>query len=375
MIIGVPKELKNNESRVALTPDGVFALVSKGHRVIVQHDAGIGSGISNEAYVDAGAMVERNVRSLYDASDMIVKVKEPIEEEYEYYKKNQILFTYLHLAADEKLTQMLLEKEITAVAYETVQLSNGKLPLLAPMSDIAGRMSVIVAANHLQTTYGGTGLLMSGVVGVEPAHVVIIGGGNVGTNAAKIALGMRARVTILDINRERLGYLDDIFDGKVSTIMTNEYNVTKAVKEADVLISSVLIPGHKAPKIVTEAMVKQMKKGSIIVDVAIDQGGSVETITHATTHDNPVYEKYGVIHYSVANMPGSMARTSTYALTSVTLEYIEKLAVSGVKAALIKDIPLQKGLNCYKGSITNQDVAQSLNREYRSFQQMLEREG
>lgn len=375
MIIGVPKELKNNESRVALTPDGVFALVSKGHRVIVQHDAGIGSGISNEAYVDAGAMVERNVRSLYDASDMIVKVKEPIEEEYEYYKKNQTLFTYLHLAADEKLTQMLLEKEITAVAYETVQLSNGKLPLLAPMSDIAGRMSVIVAANHLQTTYGGTGLLMSGVVGVEPAHVVIIGGGNVGTNAAKIALGMRARVTILDINRERLGYLDDIFDGKVSTIMTNEYNVTKAVKEADVLISSVLIPGHKAPKIVTEAMVKQMKKGSIIVDVAIDQGGSVETITHATTHDNPVYEKYGVIHYSVANMPGSMARTSTYALTSVTLEYIEKLAVSGVKAALIKDIPLQKGLNCYKGSITNQDVAQSLNREYRSFQQMLEREG
>lgn len=371
MIIGVPKEIKNNENRVSVTPEGVQALIKKNHEVIVQEDAGIGCGLSNEAYSKAGAVIEKSVEKLFDKAEVIVKVKEPIEQEYSLFKKGQILFTYLHLAADKSLTEMLIEKEITAIAYETITDTSGKLPLLTPMSDIAGRLSVIAAANWLQTAVGGSGTLISGVVGVEAANVVIIGGGTVGTNAAKMALGLQAKVTIIDINRNRLEYLDDIFDGRCTTLLTSEYNLYHALKTADVVISSVLIPGKRAPKVVTEEMVKAMPLGSVIVDVAIDQGGSVETVTHATTHDQPTYLKHGVVHYSVANMPGTVAKTATLALTSVTLSYLEKLVSSPINLVLKEDEALRSGLNCYKGKVTNENVAKSLGMTYVSSLELL----
>ncbi|MFZ5591051.1 MAG: alanine dehydrogenase, partial [Bacillota bacterium] len=334
MIIGVPKEIKSNENRVAITPAGVQAMVKAGHKVVIENNAGVGSGISNEDYIAAGAEILATPAEVFAAADMIMKVKEPLPPEYGLFKEGQVLFTYLHLAPEPELTRALLDKKVVGIAYETIQLPNGSLPLLTPMSEVAGRMAVQIGAQFLEKHNGGLGILLGGVPGVPPAKVTIIGGGVVGTNAAKIALGMGADVTILDLNANRLRYLDDIFGSRIKTLMSNSYNIAAAVKEADLLIGAVLIPGARAPKLVTEEMVKQMKPGSVIVDVAIDQGGSIETVDRVTTHAEPTYIKHGVVHYSVANMPGAVARTSTFALTNVTLPYALKLANKGYRAAI-----------------------------------------
>lgn len=364
MKIGIPKEIKNNENRVAITPAGVNELVKNGHTVYVEKTAGIGSGIEDKDYIAAGASILDKASDVFDTTDIIVKVKEPLESEYDLMKEGQVLFTYLHLAPNAPLTKALLNRKVTGIAYETVQLSNNSLPLLAPMSEVAGRMSVQIGANLLQKYNGGLGVLLGGVPGVNSAEVVIIGGGVVGTNAAKMAVGLGAKVTVLDVSKNRLVYLDDVFNGRISTVMCNEYNVAEAVKKADLLVGAVLIAGAKAPKIVSEEMVKTMKKGSVIVDVAIDQGGSIETIDRVTTHDNPSYEKHGVVHYSVANMPGAVPRTSTFALTEVTLPYLLEIANKGAEKALLTNQALKLGLNSYKGSLTYKMVAESLGLEY-----------
>ena len=364
MIIGLPKEIKNNENRVALTPGGVSMLTKYGHEVLVEKSAGLGSGFEDEQYFEAGAKIISDKKELFNAADIIVKVKEPLESEYELFKPGQTLYTYLHLAPNPTLTNALINKKVTGIAYETVQLSNGVLPLLVPMSEVAGRMSIQVGAYFLQKYNGGLGILLGGISGVAPAEVVIIGGGIVGTNAAKMALGLGARVTILDINKQRLMYLDDIFGGRVTTLVYNEYNVKEVVKKADLLVGAVLVPGSSAPKTVSEEMVKTMKKGSVIVDVAIDQGGSIETIDRITTHDNPCYEKHGVIHYSVANMPGAVPRTSTIALESATLPYLVNIVNKGVVNALLSDNSLLLGLNTFGGKVTSKPVAESLGLEY-----------
>lgn len=364
MIIGVPKEIKNNENRVGLTPGGVSALTKKGREVLVEKAAGLGSGFEDFEYVAAGAKVIDKNTEIYANAEIIVKVKEPLESEYELLRPDQTLFTYLHLAPNRPLTEALLSNKVTGIAYETVELSNGTLPLLAPMSEVAGRMSVQIGANLLQKYNGGMGVLLGGVPGVKPSDVVIIGGGVVGTNAAKMAVGLGANVTILDINAQRLVYLDDIFSGRVHTLVCNHYNVADMVKKADLLIGAVLVAGASAPIIVTEEMVKTMKKGSVIVDVAIDQGGSIETIDHVTTHDHPCYEKFGVLHYSVANMPGAVPRTSTFALEAATLPYLLELVEKGVKNALQQNPALRKGLNTFSGKLTCKSVAESLNIKY-----------
>ncbi len=371
MIIGVPKEIKNNENRVAITPDGVHALVAKGHQVLIEKSAGVGSGIEDEDYKLVGAKILDKNTEVFDQADIIVKVKEPLECEYDLFKENQALFTYLHLAPNPSLTNALLKKKITGIAYETVQPKEGNLPLLTPMSEVAGRMSIQVGATMLQKYYGGLGIILGGVSGVLPGEVVIIGGGAVGLNAAKMAVGLGARVTILDINKARLAYLDDIFLGKVSTLVCNQYNIAEMAKKADLLIGAVLVAGSRAPKLVTTEIVKSMKKGSVIVDVAIDQGGSVETIDRVTTHDNPCFEKYGVIHYSVANMPGAVPKTSTYALTGSTLPYLLDIASKGVVTAILEDEALLAGLNTYKGFVTYKAVSESLGLVYKSPKKLL----
>ena len=357
MIIGVPTEIKNNENRVAITPAGVHALTRKGHRCLVQSNAGAGSGITDEEYATAGATIVPDADAVFGAADLILKVKEPLQPEYGKLRKGQILFTYLHLAASRELTDALLQSGVTGIAYETVQLTNGSLPLLSPMSEVAGRMSVQVGANLLQKYNGGMGVLLGGVPGVAPAEVVIVGGGVVGTHAAKMAAGLGARVTVLDINPSRLVYLDDVFNGRISTVVYNEYTMAEVVKKADLLIGAVLVTGAKAPKTVSEDMVKTMKRGSVIVDVAIDQGGSIATIDRVTTHDQPCYEKHGVIHYSVANMPGAVPRTSTWALTNATLPYLLKIAEKGAAVALEADPALRGGLNVHQGKLTCEAVA------------------
>jgi alanine dehydrogenase len=364
MIIGVPKEIKNNENRVAITPAGVHMLVSNGHKVIIERLAGCGSGVADADYSSSGANIVDNNIDLYSVAELIVKVKEPLECEYNLLKESQVLFTYLHLAPNPALTNALLRKKIAAIAYETVKSSDGSLPLLKPMSEVAGRMSVQIGANLLQKYNGGSGILLGGVPGVAPAEVLIIGGGVVGLNAAKIAVGMGARVTVMDINQIRLAYLDDIFSGRITTLIYNEYSLGEILKTIDLLIGAVLIPGAKAPRVVSEAMVKTMKKGAVIVDVAIDQGGSIETIDRVTTHDNPCYEKYGVIHYSVANIPGTVPRTSTFALTGATLPFIIQIANKGVEKALLEDKSLLAGLNSYQGKLTCEPVAKAMNMEY-----------
>lgn len=364
MIIGVPKEIKNNENRVGLTPGGVSVLVKHGHEVLIETQAGDGSGFCDEEYRLAGGQIQQKSSSVYEEADIIVKVKEPLEKEYDLLRPGQSLYTYLHLAPNLGLTQALLRNKVTGVAYETVELENGALPLLAPMSEVAGRMSVQIGANLLQKYNGGMGVLLGGVPGVKPAEVVIIGGGVVGTNAAKIATGMGANVTILDINIQRLRYLDDIFAGRVNTLICNSYHVSEMVKKADLLIGAVLVTGASAPVIVTEEMVRTMKRGSVIVDVAIDQGGSIETIDHVTTHDHPTYEKYGVLHYSVANMPGAVPRTSTFALEAATLPYLLEFCNKGVKNALLSNPVLRKGLNTCDGKLTCRSVADSLGLPY-----------
>ena len=373
MLIGVVKEIKNNENRVALTPAGVHSLIVNGHEVVIERDAGLGSGFENGEYEKQGAKLLNKKSDIYNMADIICKVKEPIDIEYDMIKEKGTIFTYLHLAPNEKLTKLLLEKKVSAIAYETVQLEDDSLPLLIPMSEVAGRMSVQVGAYFLQKNNNGRGMLLSGVPGVLPANVVIIGGGTAGLNAARIAFGMGANVTVLDINKKKMIFIDELYNGQIKTLVSNTYNIKEAVKTADLLIGAVLIPGKTAPNLVTEEMVKTMKKGSVIVDIAIDQGGCIETIDRITTHDNPYYIKHDVIHYSVANIPGAVPRTSTFALESVTLPYLIKLANRGINAALVDDEALMKGLNTYNGYVTNLAVAESLNMEYRDPYELVSR--
>ena len=372
MIIGVPKEIKNNENRVALTPAGVVSYVQAGHKVLIETNAGIGSGFTNEEYVAAGAVIIEDAGDVWTQADMIMKVKEPLENEYKYFREGLILFTYLHLAADPELAKELLEKGIIGVAYETVQVGRA-LPLLAPMSEVAGRMATQIGAHYLQTTYGGKGILLAGVPGVERGKVTIVGGGNVGTNAAKMAIGLGADVTILDINADRLRQLDDIFGNSIQTLMSSPYNIAKCVAESDLVIGAVLIPGAKAPKLVTEEMIKTMKPGSVVVDPAIDQGGSIET-SIATTHDNPTFVKHDVVHYCVSNMPGAVARTSTMALTNATVPYGIQIANKGIAKAIIENPALKLGVNTAHGEVTYETVAKDLGYEYVPVEKALEKE-
>lgn len=358
MIIGVPKEIKNHENRVALTPAGVKAFVQRGHQVLIERGAGAGSGFPNEDYEAQGAQIVERAEDAW-AADMVMKVKEPLPEEYGFLREGLILFTYLHLAPERTLTEELVQKKVTAIGYETVQLADGSLPLLQPMSEVAGRMAVQIGAHLLEKNQGGKGVLLGGVPGVQGGKVTIIGGGIVGTNAAKIALGMGAHVTIIDINPNRLRDLEEIFSGRLQTLMSNEYNIARTVRETDLLIGAVLIPGAKAPCLVTEEMVKEMEPGSVIVDVAIDQGGSIETVDRVTTHSDPYYVKHGVLHYSVANIPGSVARTSTLALTNVTLPYALEIANKGPYLAARENPALAKGMNALDGNVVHSAVAKA----------------
>ncbi len=370
MIIGVPKEVKNNENRVAMTPAGVHTLVNAGHQVLIESEAGVGSGFEDESYIEAGAKVVSSTTEVWDTAQMIMKVKEPLPSEYGHFRSDLILFTYLHLAPEPELTKALVDSGITAIAYETVQLDDRSLPLLTPMSEVAGRMSVQIGAHFLEKAHGGRGELLGGVPGVRPARVVIVGGGVVGTNAARMAMGLGADVTVLDASAARMRYLDEVFGGRLKTVMSNAYHLKEQIEGCDLLVGSVLIPGARAPKIVTAEMVKGMNPGGVIVDVAIDQGGSVETIDHITTHSDPVYERYGVLHYAVANMPGAVPRTSTYALTNVTIPYALQLAGHGVEAVR-QNRALSKGVNVMKGHVTYEAVAQSLNLSYTPLSEVL----
>lgn len=370
MIIGIPKEIKNNENRVAITPAGVVTLKNAGHRVLIEKNAGLGSGFFNGDYELAGGEILDDCSKVWSDSDMVMKVKEPLASEYSYFRPGLILFTYLHLAAEPALAAALKENGVFAIAYETVSV-NRALPLLTPMSEVAGRMSIQLGAQFLQKSNGGQGILLSGVPGVSRGKVSIIGGGVVGTNAAKLAIGLGADVTIIDMSADRLRQLDDIFDTQIHTLMSNPFNIAKAVAEADLLIGAVLIPGAKAPKLVTEEMVKTMKPGSVIVDVAIDQGGIVETIDKITTHDDPIFEKYGVLHYSVANMPGAVPRTSTMALTNVTIPYALQIANKGFFQAISENDSLKSGVNVANGCITCEAVAKDLHEDFVSIEKVL----
>ncbi|AGE24027.1 alanine dehydrogenase [Geobacillus sp. GHH01] len=363
MIIGVPKEIKNNENRVAITPAGVLSFVQAGHTVLIEKEAGVGSGFSDSDYARAGAQIIERAEDVWAQADMVMKVKEPLPSEYGYFRPGLILFTYLHLAADPELTRALKESGVIAIAYETVQVGR-TLPLLTPMSEVAGRMAAQIGAQFLEKPYGGKGILLGGVPGVARGKVVIIGGGVVGTNAAKVAVGLGADVTIIDLNADRLRELDDIFGNQITTLMSNPMNIAEAVAEADLVIGAVLIPGARAPKLVTEDMVKAMKPGSVIVDVAIDQGGIVETSDHVTTHDDPTYVKHGVVHYAVANMPGAVPRTSTIALTNVTMPYALQIANKGVIQAITDNPALELGVNVANGEITYEAVARDLGYRY-----------
>ncbi|MGG1572875.1 alanine dehydrogenase [Fictibacillus sp. NRS-1165] len=372
MIIGVPREIKNNENRVALTPAGVVALIKAGHEVLVETNAGEGSGFLNEDYASAGAAMIDSAADVWAKADMIMKVKEPLASEYKYFRSGLILFTYLHLAAEPELAAALTESGVTAIAYETVE-QNRTLPLLTPMSEVAGRMSAQIGAQFLEKPKGGKGILLGGVPGVKRGKVTVIGGGVVGTNAAKVAAGLGADVTIIDLSPDRLRQLEDIFGKSVQTLMSSPMNIADAVAESDLVIGAVLIPGAKAPKLVTEEMIKSMTPGSVIVDVAIDQGGIFETVDHITTHDNPTYEKHGVLHYAVANMPGAVPRTSTIALTNATVPFALQIANKGVKAAVLSNPALKLGLNVAGGHITYEAVAKDLGYEYVSAETALEK--
>ncbi|AMM91921.1 alanine dehydrogenase [Peribacillus simplex] len=370
MRIGIPKEIKNNENRVAITPAGVVALVNAGHEVLIEMNAGLGSSFTNESYQEAGAVIVEDAASVWSSTEMIMKVKEPISSEYKYFRKDLILFTYLHLAAEPALAQALKESGVLAIAYETVAV-NRTLPLLTPMSEVAGRMAAQIGAQFLEKNNGGKGILLSGVPGVKRGKVAVVGGGMVGTNAAKIAIGLGADVTILDLSPDRLRQLDDIFGNELTTLISNPYNIAEAVKDADLVIGAVLIPGAKAPKLVTEEMVKSMSPGSVIVDVAIDQGGIFETVDHITTHDNPTYVKHGVVHYAVANMPGAVPQTSTVALTNVTVPFALQIANKGAIKAILENDALAKGVNVANGEITFEAVATDLGYNYVSVENAL----
>lgn len=369
MIVGVPKEIKDQEYRVSLTPGGVHQLVVHGHQVLVERGAGVGSGFDDEQYRAAGATIVPTPADAWSA-DLVVKVKEPLPQEYDFLRPDLTLFTFLHLAADERLTRELVARGVTGIAYETVELPNGRLPLLTPMSEVAGRMAVQVGAHYLEKMNGGRGKLLGGVPGVRPADVVIIGAGTVGTNAAQIALGMGAHVIMIDINLDRLRQLDQMFRGRLTTLSSTTYNIGQAVQRADLVIGAVLIKGARAPKLVTREMVGHMKPGSVIVDVAVDQGGCVET-SRPTTHSHPTFVVDGVIHYCVTNMPGAVPRTSTYALSNATLPYVLKLADMGPEAALRADEALAKGVNTYRGHITYPAVAETFGMPYTPLQELL----
>lgn len=364
MLIGIPKEIKNHENRVALTPAGTYALVQAGHQVLVETKAGLGSGFSDEDYVAQGATIVATAQEAW-AAQMVVKVKEPLAAEYGFLRDDLLLFTYLHMAPAPELAEAMLASKTTGIAYETVHDSHGQLPLLVPMSEVAGRMAVQIGAHFLTKQEGGSGVLLGGVPGVPKGKITIIGGGVVGTHAARISIGLGAHVTILDISAKRLADLEDIFGNQVQTLMSNPFNIAQAVADADLVIGAVLIPGAKAPKLVTEEMVKSMRPGSVIVDVAVDQGGVVATADKVTSHDEPVFEKHGILHYAVANIPGAVARTSTLALTNVTLPYILDLANKGFKEAILADQGLLQGVTTYQGHITSQPVALGLERDYR----------
>ncbi|MGJ7588168.1 alanine dehydrogenase [Staphylococcus shinii] len=370
MIIGIPKEIKNNENRVSLSPSGVHALVEQGHTVIVEKSAGLGSYFEDVDYTAAGAKIVNEQAEVWNV-DMVMKVKEPLAEEFQYFKEGLILFTYLHLANEPALTQALLDNKVVGIAYETVQLPDRSLPLLTPMSEVAGRMSAQIGAEFLQKYKGGMGILLGGVPGVSKGRVSIIGGGQAGTNAAKIALGLGADVTILDVNPKRLQELEDLFDGRVHTIMSNPLNIEQCVKDSDLVIGAVLIPGAKAPNLVTEDMVKEMRDGAVIVDIAIDQGGIFETTDRISTHDDPTYKKHGVVHYAVANMPGAVPRTSTIALNNATLPYAQQIAGKGYLKALQDNEALSLGLNTINGELTNKGVAEALKLSYTDIKSTL----
>ncbi len=370
MKIGVPTELKDREYRVGMTPASVHTLASAGHDVVVEKDAGLGSGFSDEEYQQAGAAILPTADEVYAAVEMIIKVKEPIEAEYHRLREGQILFTYLHLAPLPELTDVLQKRKVAGVAYETITDARGGLPLLTPMSEVAGRMSVLVGSTYLQRAYGGRGVLISGVPGVPPGDVVVIGGGIVGLNAVNIAHGMRSRVTVLEANPDRMRFIDDLFQGAVTTLASNRFNLEAAMSRADLLIGAVLIPGAAAPKLVTRDMLKLMKPGAVIVDVAVDQGGCFET-TRPTTHSDPVFEVDGVVHYCVANMPGAVPRTSTLALNNATLPLATKIANLGLKDAVRSDPHLKNGVNTYAGHITCKPVAESQGRPYTDLDDLL----
>ncbi|ARJ49998.1 alanine dehydrogenase [Staphylococcus lutrae] len=371
MRIGIPKEIKNNENRVGLSPSGVHALVEAGHEVWVETAAGLGSYFEDADYVKAGAKISQHQHEVWDV-DMVIKVKEPLKEEFGYFRENLILFTYLHLANELELTKALIEHKVIAIAYETVQLGDLSLPLLTPMSEVAGRMSTQIGAQFLQRFNGGMGILLGGIPGVPKGKVTIIGGGQAGTNAARIALGLGADVTILDVNPKRLQELENLFDGRVHTIMSNPLNIESAVIQSDLVIGAVLIPGAKAPKLVTEEMIKNMQPGSVVVDIAIDQGGIFETTDKITTHDDPTYIKHGVVHYAVANMPGAVPRTSTLGLNNATLPYALQIANKGYHRALTENVPLSHGLNVFNGEVTNKAVAEAFNYHYVPVTQALD---
>jgi len=358
VIVGIPTEVKDNEYRVAATPEGVRELVAAGHRVLVQAGAGEGSAFSDEEFAAPGASIVPDADAVFAEADMIVKVKEPQPQEYERFRPGQILFTYLHLAADERLTRFLLERRVRAVAYETVQLADGKLPLLAPMSEIAGRMAPQEGATFLERPSGGRGVLMGGAPGVRPANVVVLGAGMAGTNASWIAAGMEAEVTILDLNVERLRIVDQLRRGRIQTVMSSALAVERLVPDADLVIGAVLVPGARAPKVVSEETVAAMRPGSVVVDISIDQGGCLAT-SRMTTHSDPTYVEHGVVHYCVGNMPGAVPRTSTYALTNVTLPYVLQIATLGLDAVLAGDPALALGVNCDAGRCTNAGVAEA----------------
>lgn len=366
MIIGVPKEIKTREGRVAITPVGVRMLVRHGHEVIVEQGAGLGSSITDVLYEQAGACMAVTAAEVWNRAEMIVKVKEPVEEEYELLRDGLILFTYLHLAANERLTRELLESRVVGIAYETIQLEDGSLPLLAPMSAVAGRLAIQMGCACLETIHVGKGILLSGVPGVRPGRVTIIGAGVSGLNAAHLAVGLGAQVTILDINQKRLNYLEDIFHSRAVILMSNVGNIEESVASSDLVIGSVLIPGAQTPHLIDRELLRSMEPGSAFVDIAIDQGGCAET-SRPTTHDNPTYMEEGVVHYCVANMPGAVPRTSTHALTNVTMPYVLQIADKGWERALSDDLPLSRGLNVLKGTLTNEKVAEAFGMGWRGY--------
>lgn len=369
MIIGVPKEIKDNEYRVSMTPQGIHQLVLRGHTVLVETEAGAGSRFLDEDFEQAGARISR-AEDIWTQADMIVKVKEPLPLEYKYLRPDLLLFTYLHLAASEELTRVMLNSGVTGIAYETVELANGTLPLLTPMSEVAGRMSIQIGAHYLERHEGGRGKLLGGIPGVRPANVVIIGGGVVGTNAAQVALGMGASVTLMDINLDRLRYLSEILHGNFITWISNPLDITRAVRRADLVIGAVLVKGAKAPKLVTREMVSEMKPGSVIIDVAVDQGGCVET-THPTSHSDPIYLVDSVLHYGVPNMPGAVPRTSTHGLANATFPYIMKLANKGFVDAVRSDQALALGVNIFRKQITYPAVAEAFDVSYTPLQELM----